>query len=682
MQNPLLAPFDTPFNTIPFDKIKVEHFIPALQEAIEQGKKEIQQITTNTAPATFDNTVVALEQAGSLVEIVASTLFNLNYAETTPAIQQVAREASPLLTEYRNDITLNEALFSRVKQVYEQQGTYTLNAEQTMLLEKTYKGFTRNGAKLADKEKQRLREIDKRLSEAALQFSENVLHETNDFTLHIIQEEDLAGLPDSAIEIAKMTAQERDLEGWAFTTHYPSFHPFITYADNRALRKKMYLAHMTKACKGNAHDNQALVKELVQLRHERAQLLGYTTHAAFALEERMAGSVEKVRAILQDILQYAKPIAAQQIQEVAAYAKANGLGEERLQRWDLAYYSEKLKKEKYAIDDEILRPYFPLENVIKGVFLVAEKLFNLSFTPNTDIPVYHPDVTAYEVTDHQGKHWGVFYADFFPREGKKGGAWMTSYREQHKKEGKDIRPLVSIVCNFSKPTETKPSLLTFQEVTTLFHEFGHALHGMLAEGTYQSVSGTNVYWDFVELPSQLMENWCYEKECLDLFARHFETDEPIPQELIERIKESANFLQGFATIRQLGFGFLDMAWYGEAHQQVEDVFDFESKALSTTALFPSIEGVNMSCQFNHIFAGGYAAGYYSYKWAEVLDADAFEYFKEKGIFNAEVAESFRKNILAKGGSEHPMTLYKRFRGQAPSVKPLLKRSGLLEEAKI
>ncbi len=682
MQNPLLAPFDTPFNTIPFDKIKVEHFIPALQEAIEQGKKEIQQITTNTAPATFDNTVVALEQAGSLVEIVASTLFNLNYAETTPAIQQVAREASPLLTEYRNDITLNEALFSRVKQVYEQQGTYTLNAEQTMLLEKTYKGFTRNGAKLADKEKQRLREIDKRLSEAALQFSENVLHETNDFTLHIIQEEDLAGLPDSAIEIAKMTAQERDLEGWAFTTHYPSFHPFITYADNRALRKKMYLAHMTKACKGNAHDNQALVKELVQLRHERAQLLGYTTHAAFALEERMAGSVEKVSAFLQDILQYAKPIAAQQIEEVAAYAKANGLGEERLQRWDLAYYSEKLKKEKYAIDDEILRPYFPLENVIKGVFLVAEKLFNLSFTPNTDIPVYHPDVTAYEVTDHQGKHWGVFYADFFPREGKKGGAWMTSYREQHKKEGKDIRPLVSIVCNFSKPTETKPSLLTFQEVTTLFHEFGHALHGMLAEGTYQSVSGTNVYWDFVELPSQLMENWCYEKECLDLFARHFETDEPIPQELIERIKESANFLQGFATIRQLGFGFLDMAWYGEAHQQVEDVFDFESKALSTTALFPSIEGVNMSCQFNHIFAGGYAAGYYSYKWAEVLDADAFEYFKEKGIFNAEVAESFRKNILAKGGSEHPMTLYKRFRGQAPSVKPLLKRSGLLEEAKI
>ncbi|MEM9981587.1 MAG: M3 family metallopeptidase, partial [Bacteroidota bacterium] len=616
------------------------------------------------------------------VEIVAHTLFNLNYAETTPAIQQVAREASPLLTEYRNDITLNEALFLRVKQVYEQQATNALNAEQIMLLEKTYKGFTRNGAKLAEKEKQRLREIDKRLSEATLQFSENILHETNDFTLHIIQEEDLAGLPESAIEIAKMTAQERDLEGWVFTTHYPSFHPFITYADNRALRKQMYLAHMTKACKGNEYDNQALVKELVQLRHERAQLLGYTTHAAFALEERMAGSMEKVNTFLQDILQYAKPIAAQQIEEVAAYARVNGLGEERLQRWDLAYYSEKLKKEKYAIDDEILRPYFPLENVIKGVFLVAEKLFNLSFTPQAAIPVYHPDVTAYEVTDHQGKHWGVFYADFFPREGKKGGAWMTSYREQHKKEGKDVRPLVSIVCNFSKPTETKPSLLTFQEVTTLFHEFGHALHGMLAEGTYKSVSGTNVYWDFVELPSQLMENWCYEKECLDLFARHFETNEPIPQALIKRIKESANFLQGFVTMRQLGFGFLDMAWYGEANQQVEDVFDFERKALSTTALFPLINGVNMSCQFNHIFAGGYAAGYYSYKWAEVLDADAFEYFKEKGIFNSEVATSFRKNILAKGGSEHPMTLYKRFRGQTPSVKPLLKRSGLLEEAKI
>ncbi|MCS7018113.1 MAG: M3 family metallopeptidase [Cytophagales bacterium] len=676
--NPFFVAFNTPHETLPFDKIKLEHFMPALQEALARGRKEIDAIANNPQPPTFENTIVALDQSGEMLNRVQSAMFNLNSAETSPELQKIVKEASPLLSEYNNDILLNAKLFERIKKLYDQRQNLKLDVESMTLLEKTYKQFARNGANLNEADKARLREISKRLSELSLTFSENVLKETNEFILHLTDEKDLAGLPDFVREAARLAAKQRNLEGWVFTLQQPSYTPFMTYSENRELRKKMFIAFSSKAFKGNANDNQAIIKEIVKLRHERAQLLGYPSHAHFVLEERMAGSPEKVNSFLEEIFSYAKPVADRQMAELLAYAKKNGFTEDRLQRWDYAFYAEKLKKEKYGIDNELLKPYFKLENVVEGTFTIANKLFGLTFKENKQIPVYHPEVKAYEVFDKNGNFIAVYYADFFPREGKRGGAWMTSYLDQHVKNGKDIRPHVSIVCNFTKPTETQPSLLTFDEVTTLFHEFGHALHGILSQCKYQSTSGTSVYWDFVELPSQIMENWCYEKEALDLFARHYQTNEPIPQEYIEKIVASANFMEGYATLRQLSFGMLDMAYHGKA-QEIADVDAFERAAIAKTNLFPEVEGVNTSTSFSHIFAGGYSAGYYSYKWAEVLDADAFDYFKQKGIFNKKVAESFRKNILSKGGSEHPMTLYKRFRGAEPSPKALLKRSGLLQQ---
>ncbi len=676
--NPLLETFQTPFETIPFDKIENHHFLPALQAAIQEAKQEIKAIYESGDEPDFVNTIEALETSGDRVGIVANTFFNLNSAETNDEIQKLAREMSPLLTEYRNDILLDEQLFARIKTVYEQREQLNLSQEARMLLENTYKSFVRNGANLQDADKQKLREIDKELAQLSLAFGENVLAETNVFELVIENEEDLAGIPEDICKAAAAKAKEKDKPGkWVFTLEYPSYIPFMKYAQKRELRKQMYQAFMSKGFKGDERDNQEIVKQIVKLRHQRAQLLGYKTHADFVLEERMAESPQKVQAFLENILQYALPAANIELEELTEYA--NRLDQlQSIERWDFAYYGEKLKKEKFAYDDEILKPYFQLEKVIQGVFQVAEKLYGLRFVENPDIPVYHPEVTAYEVKDAQDKHLAVFYADFFPRPGKRAGAWMTSYRGQKRSKGQDQRPHVSIVCNFNKPSEDKPSLLTFNEVTTLFHEFGHALHGMLADGQYESLSGTSVYWDFVELPSQIMENWCYEKEALDLFAHHYETKEAIPAELIQKIIDSANYLEGYQNVRQISFARLDMHWHSQNPTDIDSVATFEQEAMQATELFPPVEGTNMSTAFSHIFQGGYSSGYYSYKWAEVLDADAFELFKENGIFDPETARSFKENILSRGGSEHPMELYRRFRGKEPSPEALLRKAGLLQ----
>ncbi len=676
--NPLLSIPDTPFQTPAFSQIKNEHFLPAIQELIASAKAEIAAITGQSDPASFSNTIEALERSGELLDRASSVFFNLNSAETNDELQAIARDISPLLSEFSNDILLNEQLFERAKAVYDHTNQEELTPEQQMLLNKTYKGFVRNGALLNDEQKTKLREIDVALSRLSLEFGEHVLAETNRYEMVLENENDLDGLPDHAKEMAAQTAKEKGYEDkWVITLDYPSYVPYMTYATNRELRKALSLAFASKGFKGDELDNQEIVKEIVRLRNERAQLLGYATHAHFVLEERMAESPEKVMSFLEEIQQYGKPGAEKDVAEVAAYAKkTDGLTD--LQRWDFGYYSEKLKKEKYTIDDELLKPYFKLENVVDGVFKTATKLYGLNFKENTEIDKYHPDVTVYEVTDADDNHVAIFYADFFPRAGKRAGAWMTSFAGQYKDAQGDHRPLISNVCNFTKSTATTPSLLTFNEVTTLFHEFGHGLHGMLANGTYSSLSGTSVYWDFVELPSQILENWCYEKECLDLFAKHYETGESIPEALIQKIKDSANFMEGYQTMRQLGFSKLDMAWHGQDNSTVEDVAAFEKAILEENSVLPAVEGTNMSCSFSHIFQGGYSAGYYSYKWAEVLDADAFAYFQEQGIFNREVAHKFKENILAAGGTEHPMTLYKRFRGQEPDVKALLKRAGLIE----
>lgn len=674
--NPLLASFDTPFETAPFDLIKEEHYLPAVQQAIQMAKNEISQIKEEPLPD-FENTIVALERSGQKLNTISAIFFNINSAETNDRIQALAREISPLLTAHSNDILLDEALFQRIQQVYEQREALTLTEEMKTLLDKTYKAFVRNGARLNPEQKGRLRQIDQELSQLGLKFGENVLAETNRYDLVLEKEADLAGLPQAIIEAAAQAAEEKGKKGkWIFTLAFPSYIPFMTYAENRSLRKELFVAYNTKCCKGDALDNQQHIKNMLSLKHERAQLLGYKNYAEFILEERMAKSPKQVKEFLLDLLAKAKPKAELEVDELAQFAKKSD-GLEKLEKWDFAFYSEKLKKERYAIDDELLRPYFKLENVIEGVFETAHKLFKISFEENTSIPKYHPEVTAYEVKDRDGKHLAVFYADFFPRPGKRNGAWMTSYRGQKILNGTNQRPHVSIVCNFTKPTKTKPSLLTFNEVKTLFHEFGHALHGMLANGTYESLSGTSVYWDFVELPSQIFENWCYEKECLDLFAKHYETGESIPESLIEKIKKAANFQQGYQTVRQISFGLLDMAYHGTSPNEIGDIAAFEAERMKETQLLPEVTGTLMSTSFSHIFQGGYAAGYYSYKWAEVLDADAFALFEEKGVFNSEVADSFQRNILAAGGSEHPSILYRRFRGRDPKPEALLKRAGLV-----
>ncbi|GGD87165.1 M3 family metallopeptidase [Planktosalinus lacus] len=675
MQNPLLQSFDT----APFSKIKNAHFKPAFEQAIATAKAEIDAITSNAQAPTFENTIEALEFTGQQLDRISSVFFNLNSAETNDEIQAIAQEVSPLLSEFSNDITLNEALFKRVKTVYENKNQLDLTPEQQTLLEKKYKSFARNGANLPEDKKQQLRDIDKQLAKLKLTFGENVLAETNKYTLHITDEKDLSGLPDHAIEAAEQTAEEMGKNGWIFTLQYPSYIPFMTYADNRELRKKLSLAFGAKSFQNDELDNQKNVLEIVKLRHQRAELLGYDTHAHFVLEERMAQSPQKVESFLEELLEKAKPAAKREFDELSAFARK--IDEiETLQKWDSAYYTEKLKQERFDLDEEKLKPYFKLENVIDGAFTIAERLFQLKFTEVFDVDKYHEDVKTYRVSDTKGLDVALFYADFHPRPGKRNGAWMTSYKPQYVKEGKNERPHISIVCNFTKPSKTKPSLLIFNEVTTLFHEFGHALHGMLANTRYPSLSGTGVYWDFVELPSQVMENWCYEKEALELFAKHYETGETIPMELIEKIKASATFMEGMQTLRQLSFGLLDMAWHGGGSPHTnKSVKEIEQAVFEGTNFYPDVPENCMSTSFSHIFQGGYSSGYYSYKWAEVLDADAFAYFLEKGIFNIEVAAKFKEHVLSKGGTEHPMVLYKRFRGKEPNPEALLVRAGLVSK---
>jgi peptidyl-dipeptidase Dcp len=680
MDNPFLQSFDTPFDVPPFGKIKSEHFMPAIRHYIDESRKEIDAIAGSDEVPTFANTIEAMEHVGERLQVVTSVLFNLNAAETTEAIQKVTQEASPELSAFDSEIKQNEKLFARIKAVYENKERLDLSQEQSQLLEKTYKSYVRSGADLDAENKKRFKEISIELSKLGLTFGENLLAETNEYKLLIDKEEDLAGLPDDVIKRAKATAEKMGEEGkWAFTLQAPSYMPFMKYADNRDLREKLYRAFMSKSFKGNERDNQEIIRKLVTLRDEKARLLGYSSFAEYVLEERMALKPEFVDKFLKDLLEQSLPKAQEEVAEMKEFMKELGAVHE-LQRWDWAYYAEKLRKKKYDLDDELIKPYFKLENVINGVFETAGRLYGLSFKENKEIPVYHEEVTAYEVFGEDGKHVAIFFADFFPREGKRPGAWMTSYRDEKKIAGQKIIPHVSIVCNFTPSSEGNPSLLKFDEVTTLFHEFGHALHGMLADTTYGSLSGTSVFWDFVELPSQIFENWCYEKECLDLFARHYETGEPIPAEYVERIKASSTFHEAYATVRQISFAMLDMAYHYhlENPARLQDIGKFEQDAFAPTELFPTVDGANMSVQFGHIFAGGYAAGYYSYKWAEVLDADAFELFKQRGIFDKETARSFKENILSRGGTEHPMDLYKRFRGQEPSNEALLRRAGLLK----
>ncbi len=671
----LTSTFNTKHNTAPFSQIKLKDYQPAFEENITKARAEIDAITNNPEAPTFENTIEALDYSGEALDRLSSIFFNLNSAETCDEMQKIAQDVSPLLTAFSNDIALNEELFKRVKAVYEQRADLNLSAEQATLLDKKFKSFSRNGALLPEDKKILLREIDTVLAKLKLTYGENVLAETNSYKLHISDEAAIKGLPEGAKEMARSLAKSDDLDGWMFTLDFPSYLPFVTYVENRELRKEMAIAAGKKAFQENDYDNQENVKNIVALRHDRAHLLGYKSHSHFVLEERMAQNPEKVQSFLNDLLEKAKPAAQKEFAQLTAFAKELD-GIDQLEKWDGAYYSEKLKQKLFDFDDEQLKPYFKLENVLNGAFTVAEKLFGITFKEVFDIDKYHEDVQTFEVLDFEGKLVAVFYSDFFPRKGKRNGAWMTSFKPQYIKDGVNERPHVSIVCNFTPPTETKPSLLTFNEVTTLFHEFGHALHGMLANTTYPSLSGTSVYWDFVELPSQVMENWCYEPEALALFAKHYETGEVIPQQYVDKIKKSASFLEGMATLRQLSFGLLDMAYHAKP-QTFDNVKAFEKAAMDNTSLYPDVAENCMSVSFSHIFQGGYSSGYYSYKWAEVLDADAFAYFQEKGIFNKEVATKFKENVLSKGGTELPMELYKRFRGQEPKPEALLKRAGLI-----
>lgn len=677
-ENPLLQDFDT----APFSKLKNEHFKPAFEEGLKMAQAEIDEITENIEPPSFQNTIEALDNAGEKLGRISAIFFNLNSAETNEGIQKIAQEISPWLTKFQNDLMLNVDLFARVKTVYDVRKSLDLTEEQKTLLDKHYKAFTRNGANLSDDKKEKLREIDTELAKLSLNFGENVLAETNAYELHVSDEKEIDGLPESEKETAADLATSKGKKGFLFTLHYPSYLPFMKYVKNRELRKKLAIAFGAKGFQENTCNNEKNVLKIAKLRYERAQLLGFKNHADFVLQERMAKSPEKVETFLNDMLEKAKPAAEKEFRELEGFAKQMD-GIDRLQKWDSAYYSEKLKQKLFDLDDEKLKPYFKLDNVIHGVFTVAKKLYGLHFKEVFDIDKYHEDVKTYKVYDEEGEFTALFYADFHPREGKRNGAWMTVYKDQkttQKSDGSGIkneRPHASIVCNFSRPTAKKPALLTFQEVTTLFHEFGHALHAMLANSTYSSLSGASVYWDFVELPSQMLENWCYEKEALQLFAKHYETDELIPMDLVGKIKKAANFHEGMQTVRQLSFGMLDMAWHGIDPTTITDVKQHEVEAFQTTKLYPDVPENCMSTAFGHIFQGGYSAGYYSYKWAEVLDADAFSYFKEHGIFSAEIASKFKDNILTKGGTEDPMVLYKRFRGKEPDPEALLKRAGLV-----
>ena len=677
MSNPLLETSTHRYNAPAFDKIKTEHYLPAFEAAIAEGKAEIAAIADNTEEPTFENTILALNYAGGKLNLVSGIFYNINEADTNDEMQKIAETVSPMMTEYSLSTILNEKLFERIKKVYEQRDSLNLGQEEARLLEQTYKSFANNGANLKGEDKEKFTKIQEELSLLSLKFGSNVLASTNAFTLHITDSTELVGLPSFVVAGGAAEAKSRGLEGWVYTLQYPSSGPFMKFSANRALREKMWRASNSEAL-GGEYDNQAIVKRMAELRLQEANLLGHKLYSDYVLEDNMAKSTEIVNDFLADLLKKSLPFAKKDVEEVQKYANAHGL-EGKLMPWDFSYYSEQLKNEKYSVSDEVLKPYFKLENVKQAVFALADSLYGLKFELAKDIPGYHPEVEVYDVKDASGRHMAVFYTDFYPRESKRGGAWMTSFREQgFSKDGVEERPFVSIVCNFTKPTETEPSLLTFYEVTTFLHEFGHALHGMLAEGKYTSLTGTSVARDFVELPSQIMENWATEKEYLASFAKHYETGEVIPDELVKKIIDSKNFNSGYQCVRQLHFGILDMAWHTIASVP-EDVVAFENEAVKECVLLPVIEGTAFSTSFSHIFAGGYAAGYYSYKWAEVLEADAFKYFKEMGIFNKEAAENFRKNILSRGNVEDADVLYRNFRGRDPQPEALMEKLGMVKK---
>lgn len=678
MPNPFFEKYSTPHGTTPFDRIKTEHYEPAIREGIRRQAAEIDAITDNNQAPTFENTIQAYEQSGELLSRVITVFGNLRSAETNDELQEIAQKMVPLLSEHSNNISLNEKLFERVKAVYDRKSELSLTGEQEKLLANAYNGFVRHGANLQGEAKEKYRELTRELSSLTLQFSENNLKETNNYQLVLTDKLQLARLPESAVEAAAETAKEKGVDGWIFTLQAPSYIPFMTYADNRELRRELYMAYNTKCTHDNEYNNLDIVRKLVNLRMAIARLLGYNDYAEYTLKERMAETADAVYKLLNNLLEAYTPTAEKEYEEVQALARKEQGDDFTVMPWDWSYYSNKLKDEKFSINEEMLRPYFELGKVKEGVFGLANKLYSITFRKNADIPVYHKDVDAYEIFDKDGTYLAVLYTDFHPREGKRAGAWMTEYKGQwiDLKTGENSRPHISVVMNFTKPTESKPALLTHNEVETFLHEFGHALHGIFADSTYESLSGTNVYWDFVELPSQIMENFGIEKDFLSTFAHHYETGEALPDELIRRIVDASNFNIAYSCLRQVSFGLLDMAWYTRTTPFEGDVKAYEQEAWARAQILPAVAETCMSTQFSHIFAGGYSAGYYSYKWAEVLDADAFSLFKQRGIFNREVAESFRENILSKGGTEHPMTLYKRFRGQEPTIDALLIRNGI------
>lgn len=683
-QNPFLTAFEnkgfhSPDEVIPFPSIKVEHYLPALEKSMQLARTNIAAIKANKAEPGFENVMEALETSTEAFDLVTNVYFNMFSAEASAELQALAAEISPKATELQSEISLDEEIFKKIKAVYDKRASLKLSQEQMQMLEKSYKNFVRNGALLDGEKKEKLKAIDQELSLLNPKFSENVLKATNAYTLWIDNAKDLAGLPEGAVEAAALEAEKKGQKGkWAFTLQAPSFLPFMQYAENRGLRQQLWTAYSSRAFKGE-FDNSDVVVKTVALRDERAKLLGFASHADFVLEERMAKTPAQVFAFLNQLMAPSKKAAEKDLAELREFKKSISTDAGDLQPWDTAFYSEKLKEKKYQFNEEELRPYFQLEKVVAGVFEHARQLYGLTFKKRPDVPVYHPEVEVFEVRDESsGDYVGLFYTDFFPRETKRGGAWMTVFREQGLWLGQVRRPHVSIVCNFTKPTTTKPSLLTYDEVQTLFHEFGHALHGLLSQCQYRSVAGTNVYWDFVELPSQIMENWVREKEGLDLFAAHYQTGAKIPADLVEKIKRANKFQSGLMSLRQVNFAMLDMKWHSTPPAQIKDISSFEEQATKDTRLFPVVAGTNSSAAFSHIFAGGYSAGYYSYKWAEVLDADAFEYFLDEGLFNAEVSGKFKKFVLSRGGTEHPMELYKKFRGREPDPNALLRRDGLTD----
>ena len=680
-KNPFFFPYDTPHDVAPFDRIRLEDYEEAFMEGIRREDEQIDKLINDPRKPTFDNTIISIDDEKDsegyyyLLSRVSSVFFNLLSAETNDEMDALAQKLSPILTKHANDIRLNERLFERIKYVHHHHRRLT--PEEKMLLDKCYDGFVRSGALLDSAGKERLRQLTEEASMLGLQFSQNLLKENKAFTLHITDEAQLDGLPDTAREAAALAAKERELEGWVFTLDFPSYSPFMTYSTQRDLRRQMYMAKNTECIHDNTENNLEICKRLINLRRELAQLLGHNTYADYVLKHRMAGSVRKVYKLLNDLIDAYKPTALKEVEAIRRLAqKIEGKGF-KMEPWDFGFYSHKLQLAKYNIDAEMLRPYFELSKVIGGVFGLANRLYGITFKENPDIPVYHPDVKAYEVFDRDGSYLAVFYADFHPRKGKQGGAWMTEYQGQWiDRKGVNNRPHVSVVMNLTKPTEEKPALLTLGEVETFLHEFGHALHGMFANTRFESLSGTNVWWDFVELPSQFMENFAVEKDFLRTFAFHYQTGEPIPDDLIDRIRKSRNFNVAYACLRQVSFGLLDMAYYTQKDTFCEDIIPFEKKAWAKAIITEQLPDTCMTVQFSHIMAGGYAAGYYSYKWAEVLDADAFSVFKKHGIFDQKTAQSFRDNILSKGGTENPMVLYKRFRGGEPTIEALLKRNGI------